>query len=76
MAFSVIFLLMIIFLVATSRSVEAYIGPGAGIAAIGTFLAIIGGILLALVSFLWYPIKRLLARLRQKRASDREEPPS
>ncbi len=56
--------------------VHAYIGPGAGIAAIGTVIALIGGILLAIVAFLWYPIKRLLAKIKQKKVNDQEDPPS
>lgn len=39
---------------------HAYIGPGAGLSAIGTLIALIGAVLLAIVGFLWYPIKRLL----------------
>ena len=39
----------------------AYIGPGAGLAAIGTVIALVGAVLLALFGFVWYPIKRLLS---------------
>jgi hypothetical protein len=46
---------------------NAYIGPGGGIAAIGAFLAILAGILVAIVGFVWYPFKRLL---RKKRKAD------
>jgi len=42
----------------------AYVGPGAGLGAIGTVLALIGAVLLAILGFLWYPIKRLLAKRR------------
>lgn len=45
----------------------AYIGPGAGITAIGTAIAFVGAILLTIVGFVWYPIKRLLAKLRNRR---------
>lgn len=41
---------------------HAYIGPGAGLGAIGTVIAVIGAILLMIVGFLWYPIKRMLKR--------------
>lgn len=44
----------------------AYIGPGAGITAIGTVLALLGAVLLALIGFVWYPIKRLMLRNKQK----------
>lgn len=38
----------------------AYIGPGAGLGAIGVLIAVVGGILLLVVGFLWYPIKRMM----------------
>jgi hypothetical protein len=45
----------------------AYIGPGAGLGAIGTFLAVVGAGVLLIVGFVWYPVKRLLRWLRAKR---------
>jgi hypothetical protein len=69
-----IFLLIIITLrLAGPKGAEAYIGPGAGIAAIGTVIALIGGILLAIVAFIWYPIKRLIAKIKKKRVTNKEE---
>ena len=46
----------------------AYIGPGAGLGAIGAFFAAIGTVLLLIVGFLWYPIKRLLKRRKTPEA--------
>ena len=46
-------LIVISLLLAAPQSAGAYIGPGAGIAAIGTVIALIGSILLAIVAFLW-----------------------
>jgi hypothetical protein len=43
----------------------SYIGPGAGLSAIGAFVAIVVGIIAALFGFLWYPIKRLLRKLKK-----------
>ncbi len=43
---------------------EAYVGPGAGIGALGAVLAVIGTVLLAILGFFWYPLKRLVARRR------------
>jgi hypothetical protein len=40
----------------------AYVGPGAGLTAIGTILAFLGAICLAVVGFVWYPVKRMLRR--------------
>ena len=48
----------------------AYIGPGAGITMIGTFLALLGAVALAISALVWYPIKRLRARARAKRSQD------
>lgn len=42
----------------------AYIGPGAGIGVIGTALALLGTVVLLLVGFIWYPLKRFLRRNR------------
>ena len=46
---------------------SAYVGPGAGLTVIGSALALIAGILFAIVGFVWYPIKRLF---RKKSKSD------
>ncbi|MGH6902257.1 MAG: hypothetical protein ACREIR_05910, partial [Geminicoccaceae bacterium] len=40
----------------------AYIGPGAGLSAIGLVLAMVAALGLAVVGFVWYPVKRLLRR--------------
>lgn len=42
----------------------AYIGPGAGLSAIGAFLAVVAGVFVAILGFLWYPIKRLFGKKR------------
>ena len=38
----------------------AYVGPGAGLTAFGTVLALVAAVGLALVGFVWYPVRRLL----------------
>jgi len=67
----VLFLAAAVMLLAAPESAEAYIGPGAGITAIGTVIALVGALLLAIVGFVWYPIKRLRSRRkgRQEAAS-------
>jgi hypothetical protein len=54
-------------LVTQAGTALAYIGPGAGITAIGTAIALVGAIVLAIVGFVWYPIKRLRAKLRERK---------
>jgi hypothetical protein len=40
----------------------AYIGPGAGLSAIGGVISLLGAVVLLIVGFVWYPVKRLLRR--------------
>ncbi|MCR9089046.1 MAG: hypothetical protein NXH97_20150 [Rhodobacteraceae bacterium] len=47
---------------------HAYVGPGAGLTAIGTLVALFAALILAIVGFVWYPVKRLL---RAKKASSK-----
>ena len=39
---------------------SAYVGPGAGLSAIGSLLALLVAVLVAFIGFFWYPIKRLV----------------
>jgi len=59
--------------IATPQLALAYIGPGAGLTAIGTVIALIGAVFLAIVGFIWYPIKRLRAKLRGRKQAVRNE---
>ncbi len=52
---------------------DAYLGPGAGLSAIGSALALIGAVLAALFGFLWFPIKRLLRKKTSQ--NDEVKPP-
>lgn len=54
----------------TPESALAYAGPGSGLTVIGAAVAFIGAVFLAIVGFVWYPIKRLL---RRKKPVTREE---
>jgi hypothetical protein len=53
-------------MLAAPAPAAAYIGPGAGISAIGTVVAFVAAIFFALVGFIWYPFKRLIAFVRSK----------
>jgi hypothetical protein len=50
------------------QSAEAYIGPGAGLSAIGAFIAVVFGVIIALFGFVWYPLKRLFRMLKAKKS--------
>jgi uncharacterized membrane protein YidH (DUF202 family) len=62
------FLIAPLLIVLAPSLAYAYIGPAAGISAIGSFLALIGAVVLAIAGFVWYPIKRLM-RGRAARAN-------
>ena len=51
----------------------AYIGPGAGLGAIGTLFALIGAIFLAVVGLLWYPLKRMI-KGKKSSATSQDKP--
>jgi Na+/melibiose symporter-like transporter len=40
----------------------AYIGPGSGLSAIGSFIALISLFFFALFGFIWFPLKRLFKK--------------
>ena len=48
---------------------HAYIGPGVGLGVIGTALAFLAAIALAIVGFVWYPLKRVLKGRKLPRTS-------
>lgn len=45
----------------------AYLGPGGALSAIGSLLALIGAVALAVLGFVWYPVKRWLRARREQR---------
>ncbi len=59
-------------LVGIPASSLAYVGPGAGVSAIGSFLALIMVIFVAVLGFFWYPVKRLLKGKKKGVVTDEE----
>jgi hypothetical protein len=51
-----------------SLAMLAYLGPGGVLSAIGSFLALLVAVVLALFGFVWYPLKRLLRARKSRRA--------
>ncbi len=47
----------------------AYTGPGAGLSAIGSLIALIAAVGFMIVGFVWYPIKRLIKSVKKAPAS-------
>jgi Kef-type K+ transport system membrane component KefB len=58
------FIATLLILACVPFSAQAYVGPGAGLGAIVVTLAIVLGLVLLVIGFLWYPLKRLLRRSR------------
>ncbi len=52
---------------ALTNTMLAYIGPGGVLSAIGSFLALLAAVVLALFGFVWYPIKRMMRARRERR---------
>lgn len=48
------------------EAASAYVGPGAGLTVIGAALAFLASIVLAVVGFVWYPVKRFLRGRRDQ----------
>jgi len=70
-AWTIIVGLGLLFVVATPA--DAYVGPGAGMSVIGAAIALIVGAFLAIIGFVWYPIKRLVRYFRQGRSTPQRE---
>ena len=51
----------------------AYLGPGGAVSSIGAVLAFIAGILVAILGFLWYPIRRLMRKVRKDKEPESTE---
>jgi hypothetical protein len=58
---------------ALTSPAAAYVGPGAGLGTIGTVVALAAALLLLVVGFIWYPIRRLLRRGKAARAATRDQ---
>ena len=51
----------------------AYVGPGTGMSAVGVFLAVVMGLVMALLGFVWYPCKRLLRACKKHFSASKPE---
>ena len=51
----------------------AYVGPGAGLSALGSLLALVAAVFVSIVGFVWYPIRRLLRKKNKHEAPRRRQ---
>lgn len=66
-----IFGFLALLFLAVPEPAAAYVGPGTGLAVIGAALAVVGSVLLGVVGFVWYPVKRLSRHFSRRTASPR-----
>jgi Na+-driven multidrug efflux pump len=59
-------------LLAVPQAVHGYVGPGAGLTIIGAAVAFVVSLVLGLIGFVWYPMKRLKRAWSEKRRADYE----
>jgi hypothetical protein len=52
----------------------AYVGPGAGLSMIGSLIAVVVALLVAVLGLLLFPVRMLLKRRRARAAAGREAP--
>lgn len=55
-------LLVFLAVLLTPNVALAYIGPGTGISVIGSLMALVGGLILVVIGFVWYPIKSMMKK--------------
>ncbi len=61
------FVISLLFVIFFPMPSYAYVGPGLGLGAFGVITGIIVSVFLAIVGLFWYPVKRLLKKLKQSR---------
>ncbi|WP_201153376.1 hypothetical protein [Rhodothalassium salexigens] len=62
---------VVILVLVITEPAAAYVGPGAGLTVLGGILAVVASLFLAIMGFVWYPIRRVL-RNRKKKAESVE----
>jgi uncharacterized membrane protein len=65
--------ILLIFIVLLPVSANAYIGPGMGAGALATVIGVITSLFLAIVAIVYYPIKRLIKKLKSSTPIEEEE---
>ena len=65
--------LIILFFLFMNTSSYAYLGPGIGGGAIAATIGIVVAILAALIGLIWFPIKRLLKKRKEKKENNQKK---
>jgi hypothetical protein len=67
---------IVVLLALVPLTAQAYVGPGAGIGMIGSLLAVVGAVLLAIVGLVLWPLRMIKKRRNAKGGSQAETPSS
>ena len=59
-----VYLLSVAFILFWPTGAQAYVGPGLGAGTLAVILGFLGSIILAVFAVLWYPVKRIIRKLR------------
>ena len=62
-----------VLLLVSAAPAHAYMGPGAGLAFIGSLLALVAAIAVGAMGLVWYPLKRLI---HARRGGEEDRDPS
>ncbi len=63
-------LLIFAFILLDPNMAQAYIGPGLGAGTVAIILGFFGSIFLALFAVLWYPLKRIIQKIKRNKERD------
>lgn len=66
------FLTLVLMFLVSAEPAYAYMGPGSGLAFLGSLFALIGAIAAGILGFIWYPLKRVLRAVRNRSDDDRD----
>ena len=66
MIIRLVWLAFILTAVSLPTTAHAYIGPGLGLGVIGMVFALIFSVFLAVLAIVWYPIKRIVRRNKNR----------
>ncbi len=60
--------MIICLLVLAASSAQAYIGPGIGAGVLSVVIGFIASIFLAFLALFWYPIKKLIKKIKTRKS--------
>lgn len=63
---------VVLYILALFASAHAYVGPGLGAGTLAVVVGFIVSIFLAAFGIVWYPLKRLFRKTKQRQAAGKE----